>query len=216
MTAEEPETGPLLCDPHDKARLEARNGVEQLDYITSLLDRGVDDLRESHILELQQIAVHDVYPCAGRYRDARKNVVIQNSGHELPEAAFVATHVRDAVDWVNTSRGTRSALERAAYALWRFNWIHPFAGGNGRTSRAVAYLIVCLDAKLMLPGVPSMPTLIYERRDDYITALRAADRSLLGAPEDAEPDISVMTAFMQDMLTRQLASAIESLAARKP
>jgi fido (protein-threonine AMPylation protein) len=24
-------------------------------------------------------------------------------------------------------------VERAAYALWRLNWIHPFAGGNGRT-----------------------------------------------------------------------------------
>lgn len=69
---------------------------------------------------------------------------------------------------------------------------------------------------MMLPGVPSMPTLIYDRRDDYITALRAADKSLIGAAENAEPDFSVMTRFMQEMLTRQLASAIDSLAARKP
>lgn len=163
------------------------------------------------MLELQRIAVHDIYQCAGKYRDARKTVVIQNSGHDLPEAAFVPAHVRDAVDWINRSRGERSALERAAYALWRFNWIHPFAGGNGRTSRALAYLIVCVDAKTMLPGVPTMPTLIYERRDDYIAALRATDKSV-GDPDTTEPDFSAMTAFMQEMLTRQLASAIDSLA----
>ena len=205
--------GPLLCSEADKAPLEARNGVEQLDYITSLLERGADDLRESHVLELQGIAVRDIYPCAGKYRDATKTVIIRNSGHQLPEPAFVPTHVRDAVAWINGNRGRRSALERAAYALWRFNWIHPFAGGNGRTSRALAYLIVCLDAKMMLPGVPSMPTLIYDRRDDYIKALRAADKSVVDS--DAEPDFSEMTAFLQDMLTRQLASAIDSLAARK-
>ena len=143
-----------------------------------------------------------------------ETVVIQNSDHALPEAAFVPAHVRDAVEWINSSRGHRSALERAAYALWRFNWIHPFAGGNGRSSRAVAYLIVCMDAKMMLPGVPSMPTLIYEKRDEYIEALRAADRSAkLGG--DTEVDFSAMTDFLQRMLTTQLAHAIDSLAARK-
>lgn len=211
MTEDDPADGPLLCDPEEKAPLEARNGVEQLDFITSLVERGALELRETHVLELQRIAVHDIYPCAGKYRDARKTVVIQNSGHDLPEAAFVPAHVRDAVDWINRSRGERSALERAAYALWRFNWIHPFAGGNGRTSRALAYLIVCVDAKMMLPGVPTMPTLIYERRDDYIAALRATDKSV-GDPDATEPDFSAMTAFMQEMLTRQLASAIDSLA----
>jgi Fic family protein len=44
-----------------------------------------------------------------------------------------------------------SALERAAYAQWRFNWIHPFAGGNGRASRALTYLIVCMNEERMLP-----------------------------------------------------------------
>lgn len=197
-----------MCPPEEKAPREARNGVEQLEYITSLIDLGADELRESHVLELQRIAVQDIYPCAGRYRDATKMVVIQNSGHELPEAAFVQTHVRDALGWINESRGQRSALERAAYALWRFNWIHPFAGGNGRSSRALAYLIVCMDAKMMLPGVPSMPTLIYEERDAYIDALRAAD----ARQREGEVDVSEMTAFLRRMLTQQLARAIDALA----
>jgi hypothetical protein len=154
----DPLAGPLLCDPSRKAELETRNGDDQLDYVTDLVDRGARELRESHVLTLQEIAIREIYPCGGRYRDATKDVFIQNSKHKLPDVAFVPSRVRDAVDWINRETG-RSALDRASYALWRFNWIHPFAGGNGRTSRAVAYLIVCMQEGRMLPGVPSMPSL---------------------------------------------------------
>jgi Fic family protein len=127
---------------------------------------------------------------------------------------LIAALVRDAVNFVNVERGLRSSLERAAYVLWRFNWIHPFAGGNGRTSRALAYFIVCVDNGAMLPGEPTMPHLIYERRDDYIAALRAADASVLD-DTDATPDVSVMCDLLRDVLTRQLAHAIDSLAKPK-
>lgn len=116
--------GPLLCASEAKATLEARNGVEQLDYITDLVEGGARELRESQVLALQDIAIRDVYPCGGKYRTALHHVFIANSAHTLPEAAFVPALVRDAVDLINSQRGRRSALERAAYALWRFNWIH--------------------------------------------------------------------------------------------
>ena len=126
----DPLAGPLLCDPGRKAELEARNGDDQLEYITDLVERGARELRESHVLTLQEIAIREIYPCGGRYRNATKDVFIQNSKHRLPEVAFVPSLVRDSVDWINRETG-RSALERASYALWRLNWIHPFAGGNG-------------------------------------------------------------------------------------
>ena len=121
--------GALVCEPERKAELEARNGVEQIDYITELVESGIHALRESHVLQLQAIAVRDVYPCGGRYRDATKDVFIQNSRHVVPHCSLVPSLVRDAIDWVN-SHPSCSALERAAYAQWRFNWIHPFAGGT--------------------------------------------------------------------------------------
>lgn len=208
--------GALLCEPERKAELEARNGVDQLDYITDLVDSGAKELRESHVLGLQAIAIRDVYPCGGKYRDATKDVFIQNSKHKVPACAFVPVLVRDAVDWVNRETG-RSALERAAYAQWRFNWIHPFAGGNGRTSRALTYLIVCMAEGRMLPGYPTMPTLIYEARDEYIRALQAVDESQRIAEaqsttdQTVEPDFSVMVDFLRRMLMKQFASAIDRL-----
>jgi Fic family protein len=211
------EAGALLCAPEQKAELEARNGVEQIDYITDLVESGARELRESHVLGLQAIAIRDVYPCGGRYRDATKDVFIQNSQHEVPHCALVPSLVRDAVTWVNLETG-RSALERAAYAQWRFNWIHPFAGGNGRTSRAITYLIVCMNEGRMLPGVPTMPTLIYQHRDEYIHALQTVDESqrtadTQGTPEHViQPDFSPMVDFLRRMLMKQFASAINRLA----
>lgn len=201
----------LLCDPSEKAAREAANGVAQIEYIDELVsERGVIEIRESHVLELHQLAIEGIYPCGGQYRSWTRNARIQGSAHQLPEPALVQSLVQDALEWVNTSRGRRSALERAAYVLWRFNWIHPFAGGNGRTSRALSYLIVCIDNGAMLPGTPTMPHFIYERRDDYIEALRAADRSVL-SDSNAEPDLRAMTDLLRDVLTRQLARAIDRL-----
>jgi Fic family protein len=203
----------LLCDPSKKAELEAANGVEQLDYLASLVnDYHITELRESHVLQLQELAVKGIYPCAGSYRDARFHVTIQGSAHKVPHESQVPSLVRDAVDWINKEKDSRSALERAAYALWRFNWIHPFAGGNGRASRAICYLVLCMDMGAMPPGVPTVPVLIYQRREEYVAALHAADA---GERNTGEPDLSAMTNLLQDVVTAQLASAIDKLASRR-
>jgi Fic family protein len=114
---------------------------------------------------------------------------------------------------------SRPALERAAYALWRLNWIHPFRGGNGRTSRCIAYLIVCIDMGMMLPGLPTLPTLIYDRRDEYVKALQAADasdRELASEGGEGQPgelDLSMMSDYLRDLVLQQLASAVAKLSA---
>jgi Fic family protein len=212
----------LLCSTDQKAEIEAANGVAQIDYLTDLVTSyRAHDLRESHVLQLQAIAVTGIYPCAGTYRDARSKVYISGSEHVPPEAALVPAMVRDMIDWINQARSDgRSALDRAAYALWRLNWIHPFRGGNGRTSRAIAYLIICMDMGQMIPGIPTLPSLIYVNRDAYVEALRDADRSLREAvvpdSEVAEPELSTMNIYLRELVMRQMASAIQSLAAGRP
>lgn len=199
---------PLLCLPDDKERREAENGIVQIEYIEHLVaDQQLTKLRESHVLELQSMAIDGIYPCGGSYRDARSTVIISGSKHELPEAARVPFLVQDAIELINENNEF-SSLDRAAYALWRFNWIHPFRGGNGRTSRAIAYLILCMDAGRMWPGTKTMPSLIYQYRSDYIKALQAVDakeRETPGAPGNVEP----MSIFLRDRLIEQMASAID-------
>lgn len=109
---------PLLCSPEDKARLENENAVDQLDLIACLVhEYKIDELRETHVLELHKLAIQNIYPCGGTYRDARVAVRIATSPHEIPEPALAPSLVREAIDWINRERA-RPPLERAAYALW--------------------------------------------------------------------------------------------------
>jgi Fic family protein len=65
----------------------------------------------------------------------------------------------------------------AAYILWRLNWIHPFAEGNGRTARAVAYLVLSVQFGRELPGEITLVERMSQRKRDYWHALEAADRA---------------------------------------
>lgn len=204
---------PLICDPAEKSSIETANGVEQLDYITGLVTfYRIENIRESHVLKLHQLAVHGVFPCGGTYRDALSRVHIGGSDHRIPEPAMVLGHVRELLDHLNDTRESQSALYRAAYALWRFNWIHPFRGGNGRTSRALTYLIVCMDMGAMLPGDVTVPSLIFKRRDDYVSALQAADK---GELETGKPDLRSMESLVKDVILEQMAGAIRALGTPK-
>ena len=71
-------------------------------------------------------------------------------------------------------------------------------------------MIICLDLGLMMPGMPTLPTLIYDRRDEYVKALQAAEASLRAGAED--PDLTAMSTYLRDLVTSQLASAITKLA----
>ncbi|NJP25529.1 Fic family protein [Microbispora sp. SCL1-1] len=81
-------------------------------------------------------------------------------------------------DWVKTVDGLEDesdeALpERLARIHNRFEQIHPFLDGNGRTGRLVLNLVLCRI------GYP--PAIIYKRdRDKYLQAMRRADNDEFG------------------------------------
>jgi Fic family protein len=66
-------------------------------------------------------------------------------------------------------------IHLAAYLMWRLNWIHPFADGNGRTSRIISYVVLSIRAGAILPGTPTIPDQIVDNRKPYFDALDAAD-----------------------------------------
>jgi Fic family protein len=90
--------------------------------------------------------------------------------------------VADLLDEVR-DYGGRDALKAAAYFHLRFEYIHPFADGNGRVGRAL------LNYFLMISGHP--PLIVYdEDKAEYYAALEAYDKN-----EDIEP--------MYDFLRKQ-------------
>lgn len=84
--------------------------------------------------------------------------------------------------------------------MWRVNWIHPFFGGNGRSSRAFSYLILCVKLGFTLPAEKNIPELIVENRDPYYAALRAADAAWI----NGILDLSAMEKLISDLLAIQL------------
>ncbi len=69
----------------------------------------------------------------------------------------------------------KGSLHLSAYALWRLNWIHPFEDGNGRTARALCYLLFCARERVIPPGGVSLPERIYRHRLSYHHLLEEAD-----------------------------------------
>lgn len=59
----------------------------------------------------------------------------------------------------------------------------------------------------MPPGQPSFPSIIYDRRDDDVAALRQADQ----LDGEGEPNLAAMSELVEDAITRQLANAVASL-----
>jgi hypothetical protein len=89
----------------------------------------------------------------------------------------------------------------ATMVLWRLNHIHPFINGNGRTARVTAYMVLCLKLGAWLPGTQLLPERIRARRDDYVAALRHADRTF----EAGELDLASLHNLVQELLAAQLA-----------
>jgi len=191
----------LYRDQDEKAALEARNGLLQFDEVLRLVEQasksGSFKLRPSTMQGLHRIAIHDIYSCAGNYRT--HEVTIRGTTHEPPPWSDVAALVEEACEYVGTNWG-KSAIHLAAYLMWRINWIHPFSGGNGRTSRAVSYLVLCVRLGYRLPGTLSIPEQIVANREPYYKALDASDE----AWARGQLDVSAMEELLEMMLAKQL------------
>ncbi|HEY0044413.1 MAG TPA: Fic family protein [Allosphingosinicella sp.] len=160
-------------------------------------------LRPSTITSLHQVAMKGVRRLAGTYRASP--VRISGSKHLPPDAATVAGHVEDMCEWIEAQWETRSAISLAAYIMWRLNWIHPFDDGNGRTTRAVAYLVLSAKSGHRLPGSPTIPEQIANEKGSYYSALEEAD----AAAERGEYDLSSMEGLLRTYLARQLKAAFD-------
>jgi Fic family protein len=201
------ETASLLQDPDEIARREAENGIRQFDLALEIIRSYVKDrdrpfkLRASTILQLHQAALDGLHPLAGTWRNT--TVKIGGSAHQPPEAFFVSDEVQSLCEYVNDNWSGASAVHLAAYILWKLNWIHPFADGNGRTARAVMYVVLSIKLDSLLPGAPTIPEQIAGNKKPYYDALEIADQQLVSG----KIDVSMLEEMLDGMLSTQLLSA---------
>lgn len=147
---------------------------------------------------------------AGNYRPG--GVAIEGSRHEPVGAHLVPELIEEMCDYVNDHWDASTPLHLAAYLMWRLNWIHPFADGNGRTSRIVSYVALSIRAGAILPGTPTIPDQIVDNRNPYFEALDAAD----AAYRDGKIDVSKMEALLAALLAKQLAGFYQAAGGKLP
>ena len=118
---------------------------------------------------------------------------------------MVSQLIEELCDYVNDEWKEKSPLHLASYVMWKLNWIHPFTDGNGRTSRAASYLVLCLRLGYLLPGKLSIPEQIAANKTPYYRALESADN----AWAHGKIDLTAMKELLGSMLAAQLVAVHE-------
>lgn len=191
------------------AALEARNGLLQFDELQRMLDAALVAttpfrLKPSTLTQLNRIAVEGLEPNAGAFRNA--GVEIHGSAHLPPPWEEVPKFVDELCEFVSEQWATATPIFLAAHTMWRLNWIHPFVNGNGRTSRAVSYLVLCAKLGSRLPGKRTIPDLIAGNKAPYYSALEQADAAYAAG----RSDVSAMEVLLSSLLATQLLDVVNA------
>lgn len=194
----------IVSDPDLRARQEALNGLKQFDVVLEMVETYLDPQRQpfkfrpSHLLHLHRVVLMGISKYAGNWRPS--DIDIGGSRHKPPGAFEVPERIEELCDYVNEKWNQKSAIHLASYVMWKLNWIHPFTDGNGRTSRAASYMILCLKMGYVIPGKRTIPDQIAENKTPYYKALEAADIAWDGG----RIELTAMKELLSSMLARQL------------
>jgi Fic family protein len=118
----------------------ARARREVVNYFAALsfVEKNASKKTVSHeeILSLHKIMAGDVMDqgTAGRYR----TIAVRVGRHVPPPAGDVSGLMFELLAWWNKDAAKMSPVLSSAIVHYRFESIHPFADGNGRTGRALA------------------------------------------------------------------------------
>jgi len=191
--------GVVYRDVEEKVRLESRNGIIQAEFVLYQASNWTRETRLTPdvVRKLQELAINQIYRCAGYFRDG--DVRIEGVKHQPPPAQNIPDLVQQMCNYVQEN-WNETPVHLASYLIWRINWIHPFFGGNGRTARAVSYLVLCAKLGFALPGTKTIPELMVESRGRYLKALQDAD----SAWEQGRLGLAPMEELMSDLLAEQL------------
>jgi Fic family protein len=119
---------------HERALREVSNCFAALAQVEQ--NAAQETIRHDDVLALHAVLATDVMDQgeAGRYR----MINVQVGDHVPPPPDAVSGLMFELLEWWNTAAPKLSPVLSAAILHHRFETIHPFADGNGRTGRALA------------------------------------------------------------------------------
>ena len=174
---------------------EVKNAYEVYEQLLTFNPFSVSDLLKAH-----GILMADLVKNAGHFRTGGVGVFKGSRVvHMAPPVEFVPEHIANLFTWYQKS--TAHPLVKSAVFHYEFEFIHPFADGNGRMGR-LWHTLLLAEWKEILAWIP-VETLVKERQEEYYDALGKADK---------EADSTVFAEFMLTALR----DALKEISATDP
>lgn len=166
---------------------EVQNAYEAYDMMLSLDPYSVKDLLKAHGHMMQKLISEN-----GKFRSGGVGVFAgETLVHMAPPAHLVPSQIQDLFDWYKTS--DMHPLIKSAIFHYEFEFIHPFADGNGRMGRMWHSLLLGSWKELFF-WLP-MEELIKARQQEYYDALEKSDK---------DADSSDFVQFMLEIILETL------------
>lgn len=147
---------------------EVQNAYEAYELMLRLAPSSVDDLLKAH-----KLMMNGLVPENGKFRSGGVGVFDgEVLIHMAPPAEFVPKHIHNLFAWYQQSE--LHPLIKSAVFHYEFEFIHPFADGNGRMGRMWHSLLLGKWKELFF-WLP-IEELIQSRQKEYYDALGAADK----------------------------------------
>lgn len=176
--------------PRNKSEQMVKNNYDALTYVLEHLE---DEISEETILQIAQIVTRSAaevqvngYRDGAVYVTGREGVV-----YTPPQADVVPEMMRSLVAFIQKSE--LHPLLKACIAHFYFVYVHPFGDGNGRTARALSYMML-LQAGYDFFRYFSISGIVAEERGKYYRSMRNV--------EDSDGDMTYFIDAYSGMLAR--------------
>lgn len=165
-----------------------KNGYDNYELMLSLDHYSVNDLLKAHKMMMEGLIPENRKFRSGGVGVFDGDVVV----HMAPPARLVPGEIQDLFDWYKSSE--IYPLIRSAIFHYEFEFIHPFADGNGRMGRMWHSLLLGKWNEIFywLP----IEELIRSRQQEYYSALGKSDRQ-----SDSSAFVEFLLGIILDTLT---------------
>ena len=135
---------------------EAENSVKAYDFIKNGFKFNIKSIKELHKILTYDLHDEKNVPYYQGFKE--REIVVGKMEMDTTHPSEVQNELKELLDWYDNNRKTMFVPELAFKFYFKYEKIHPFEDGNGRTGRLIMNKIL-LDAKFQ-------PMIIYQKNKD--------------------------------------------------